>query len=511
MIRKIQGLAVGVALLVMTMAGHIAFAQKQGGILKLYHFDSPASMSIIEEAGAVTAIPMMAVFNNLVVYDQHVPQNSLKSIVPDLATDWSWDQTKTTLTFKLRQGVKWHDGRPFTGADVKCTWNLLLGTGNDKLRLNPRKSWYQNLEDVTVVNDYEATFRLKRPQPALIGLLASGVSPVYPCHVSVREMRQHPIGTGPFKFIEFKPNERITLTRNNDYWKKDRPYLNGIEYTIIRNISTANLAFTAGTLDMTHPVFMQIPVLQGVQKEDPQAICQIVPSNVNRNLIINRTAPPFNNSELRRAMTLALDRRAFIDILTAGKGDVGGAMLPLPGGMPPEVLKALPGYDPDVQKNRAEARRIMEELGYGSANRLKLKVSARNIPITRDPAVVLIDQLKEIYIDGELETVESANWFPKVTRKDYSVGLNLTGKSVDDPDQNFYENYVCGAQANYDGYCNPEIDALIDQQSAEPNQERRRNLVWEIERKLVEDGARPIIFYPRHLLASVRKGSHAHG
>jgi peptide/nickel transport system substrate-binding protein len=139
----------------------------------------------------------------------------------------------------------------------------------------------------------------------------------------------------------------------------------------------------------------------------------------------------------------------------------------------------------------------MKKLGYGPDNRLKIKVSARNIPITRDPAVILIDQLKEIYIDGELETIETANWYPKVMRKDYTIGLNLTSKSVDDPDQNFYENYACGAEGNYEGYCNPEVDKLIDRQSAEANQEKRRELVWQIERKLVEDGARPIIFYPR--------------
>src|SRR3984893_1874031 len=251
---------------------------------------------------------------------------------------------------------------------------------------------------------------------------------------------------------------------------------------------------------MTHPVFMQMPVLRDVQKGDQDAICRIVSSNVSRNLIINRTAPPFDNPDLRRAMALALDRKAFVDILTDGKGDLGGAMLPLPEGlwgMPQDVLKTLPGYDPDVRKNRVEARQIMEKLGYGPDNRLKLKVSARNIPISRDPAVILIDQLKEIYIDAELELTESANWFPKVIRKDYSVGLNLTGKSVDDPDQNFYENYVCGAEANYDGYCNHTIDQLIDEQSSESDQEKRKGLVWEIERKLAEDDARPIIFYPR--------------
>jgi len=100
---------------------------------------------------------------------------------------------------------------------------LLTGKSSDKLRLNPRKSWYNNIEEITTNGDHEATFVLKRPQPWLIALLASGYAPVYPCHVSSRDMRTHPIGTGPFKFVEFKPNERIVVARNPDYWKKGRP------------------------------------------------------------------------------------------------------------------------------------------------------------------------------------------------------------------------------------------------------------------------------------------------
>src|SRR5256885_1758363 len=135
--------------------GGVASAQKPGGVLKMSHFDSPASMSLHEEATAAANRPMMGVFNNLVMYKQDVPQNSLQSIVPDLATSWSWSEEGTELTFPLRQGVKWHDGKPFTAKDVKCTWDILAGKSDDKLRLNPRKSWYRNLEEVTVNGDYE--------------------------------------------------------------------------------------------------------------------------------------------------------------------------------------------------------------------------------------------------------------------------------------------------------------------------------------------------------------------
>jgi len=475
-------------------------AQKQGGILRQYMIDSPASMSIHEEATPVATRPVMAVFNNLVMFDEHVPQNSISSIVPDLATGWSWNEDGTELMFPLRQGVKWHDGKPLTAQDVKCTWDLLQGKTSDKLRLNPRKPWYRNLEEVTTNGDYEVVFRLKRPQPAFVMLLASGLSPVYPCHVSARDMRTHPIGTGPFKFVEFKPNEYIKVTRNADYWKPGRPYLDGIEYTITKNRSTAILAFAAGKYDLTFAGTVTIPLLKDVKSQVPDAVCDLPQGSVSVNLIINRDVPPFDNADLRRAMALILDRKAFIDILTEGQGTMGGVLQPPPAGswgMPRDVLETLPGYDPDVQKNRGEARRIMQKLGYGPDKRLRVKLSSRDIPPYRDPAVILIDQLKDVYIDGELETIDTTNWFPRIMRKDFTVGLNLTPNFVDDPDPTFYANYVCGAEANFNNYCNPEVDKLVDQQSAEADVQKRKKLVWEIERKLAEDSARPVIFYGR--------------
>ena len=145
-------------LLITLVAGASAFAQKQGGILRSYMLDSPASMSIHEEATIYAERPMMAVFNNLVLFNQHVKQNTLDSIVPDLATGWSWSEDGAELTFPLRQGVKWHDGKPFTANDVKFTWDLLVGKSAEKLRINPRKGWYSDLEEVTTKGDYEVTF-----------------------------------------------------------------------------------------------------------------------------------------------------------------------------------------------------------------------------------------------------------------------------------------------------------------------------------------------------------------
>jgi peptide/nickel transport system substrate-binding protein len=160
--RKLPRLAAATALLIACLAADTALAQKAeaqkaGGVLQIAHRDSPASMSTLEEVTISTVAPMMAVFNNLVIFDQHVPQNSLQSIVPDLAAGWSWNEDGTELTFRLREGVRWHDGQPFTAKDVQCTWDMLLGKSAAKFRINPRKSWYWNLDRVTVDGDREAS------------------------------------------------------------------------------------------------------------------------------------------------------------------------------------------------------------------------------------------------------------------------------------------------------------------------------------------------------------------
>jgi peptide/nickel transport system substrate-binding protein len=416
-----------------------------------------------------------------------------------LATGWSWNEEGTELTLPLREGVAWHDGKPFTAGDVVCTFDLLTGKSRESLRVNPRKSWYRNLERVTTNGDYEVTFHLKRPQPAFLTLLASGFSPIYPCHVAPRDMRQHPIGTGPFIFAGFKPNEYIKVTRNPNYWKKGRPLLDGIEYTIIKNLSTAVLALISGKFDTAFPYSLTVPLLKDVKSQMPQAMCEMGPVGLNRNLLVNRDVPPFDDPDLRHAMALSLDRQAFIDILTEGEGDIGGVMQPPPAGlwgMPPDTLQTLPGYGPDIQKNRADARQIMQKLDYGPDHRLEIKVSVRDLPYLRDPAVILIDQLKQVFIDGRLETIDTTNWFPRVMRRDYIVALAGAG-SGPDPDQNLHLLYGCGAELNYNGYCSAEVDRLIDRQSTEVDHEKRKQLVWEIERKLAEDGARPIIFYDR--------------
>ncbi|MBL6653188.1 MAG: ABC transporter substrate-binding protein [Reyranella sp.] len=477
-----------------------ASAQTTGGVLKIYHRDNPPSTSIHEEATNSTVVPFMALFNNLVVFDPQVAQNSDRSIVPDLAKSWSWNSDMTELTFKLRDDVMWHDGLPFTARDVICTFNLLTDKAREKLSRNPRKEWYRNVDFVDARDTYEVTLYLTHPQPSILSVLASGYSPIYPCHVSPSQMRSRPIGTGPFKLAAFREFQSISLVRNPDYWKKGKPYLDGIEFTLSNSPATAILSFVAGRFDMTFPWEVTPEQLRIVRQRAPAALCETTAMNLNVNLLINRTARPFDNAELRRAVMLTIDRAAFVEALGRNVTEIGGTMQPPKDGvwgLPADSLAAVPGYGTDVEGNRAEARALMEKLGYGTNNRLDLKVITRGVSTYTDAAPTLLSQLKEIYIDPQLEIVETAGWFTRVGAKNYAMALNATGNGIDDPDQTLYENFACRSARNYTGYCNRDVERMFDAQSVETDPQKRLRLVHEIDVRLLADGARPPIVWKR--------------
>ena len=355
-----------------------ALAQKAGGVLKIQHMDSPPSASIHEEATVSVAVPFMSLYNNLVMFDHHVAKNSLDSVVPDLATKWAWTADNTKLVFTVSEGVKRHDGKPFSAKDVACTFDLMLGGESEaKLRRNPRSSWWTNVEKVTADSDTQATFHLKAPQPSLLALLASGYTPIYPCHIPPDQMRRKPVGTGPFKLAEFKMNEGIKLTKNADYWKKGRPYLDGIEFTIMPDRGTRMLAFIAGKFDMTFPTDVSVPLLKNIRKDAPKAVCTMRESGVSVNLIINREAAPFDNPKIRRALALTLDRKAFIDIISEGEDKMAGIMLPPPDGgwgMTPEMMKDLPGYG-DVAQARELDPKKRQQMVWDIDHKLQAEIA----------------------------------------------------------------------------------------------------------------------------------------
>jgi peptide/nickel transport system substrate-binding protein len=486
------------ALLVALTAGGPVWGQapKYGGVLVTHPLSAPPSLSPHEESTIATVAAASPCLNNLVYFDPAKRQESVDTIIPELAERWSWQDNYRTLVFFLRRDVKWHDGKPFTSQDVKYTFDVVRGApdAKAKLKINPRKLWYENIEAIEAPDPSTVIFRLKRSQPSLLPMLAAGYSAVYPAHVPVTEFKNRCIGTGPFKLKDHKPGEFLEYVKNADYFVKGRPYLDGIKFVIIRDRSTQIAALQSGQLDVAGTGWNKTNA-DAAKAAAPKLVVLEADTNVNDNVLVNFKRPPFTDPRVRQAINLALDRKAYLVGPRQGAATFGGALLPRPAGvwgLPAAEVAKLPGMG-DAVKQKAEARKLLADAGFGAGNPLKLTVSTRALAIYVDTASWMVDQLQQIGVAATLEQIETGVWHPKMTRLEYQIALNLTGVGVDDPDAQLFENYRCGSQRNFSGYCSEEIDRLMVEQSQTLDRAKRLALVNEIDRKLQADGARPVL------------------
>jgi len=311
-----RGLWIFIVLAVATGLFHSARADtpKYGGILNLMQREElPQGLSIHESSTIATVWPASPCFNNLVYFDPMKPVETPESIIGELAEKWSWQDGYRNLVFFLRKDVKWHDGQRFTSRDVKFTFDLVreASDAQGKLRLNPRKDWYANVEAIEASEPYTVVFRLHRPQPSILMMLASGQSPIYPAHVPLADQRNRCVGTGPFKFKEWRRGEFVEYVKNPDYFVKGRPYLDGLRYVIISERGTRTAALQAGRLDVAGPGETTKPIADQLKAAVPQMVITRVGSLTSPNLLVNHTRPPFNDLRVRRAVDLAIDREGY--------------------------------------------------------------------------------------------------------------------------------------------------------------------------------------------------------
>jgi peptide/nickel transport system substrate-binding protein len=265
-------------------------APKRGGILNAMLGEDPPGFSIHEVATISGLWPVMPCYSNLVLFDQFKAHETAETVLPELAEKWSWQDNYRNLVFFLRRGVKWHDGHPFTSKDVKYTFDVVREAADApaKLRLNPRKEWYANIDAIEAADPYTVVFRLKRPQPSLLLMLASGYSPVYPAHVPLAELRQRCIGTGPFRLKHYARGEMVELERNPEYFVTGRPYLDGIRYPIIGERGTRLAALQAGRLDLAMPLEMTKTMADTIKANAPSLVVAETGQIGSDNVIMNQ-------------------------------------------------------------------------------------------------------------------------------------------------------------------------------------------------------------------------------
>ena len=334
--------------------------------------------------------------------------------------------------------------------------------------MNPRKLWYESVEAIEAPEPHTVVFRLKHPQPSLLLMLASGYSPVYPAHVPLAEFKNRCIGTGPFKLKENKPGELVEYVKNPDYFIKGRPYLDGIKFVDHpRPLDPDRRA-------AVRPARRGRQRLEQDQRRERQerraaswSSSRPTPTSTTTcsSTSSGRRSP---TSRVRRAINLALDRKAYLVGPRQGAATFGGALLPKPAGvwgLPAAEVAKLPGHG----RSRQAEGRGQEAAGRGRLHR-RQPAEDRRSPRARwrstsTPPSWMVDQLQQVGIEATLEQIETGVWHPKMTRLEYQVALNLTGTGIDDPDAQLFENYRCGSQRNFSGYCSEEIDRLMVEQS----------------------------------------------
>jgi len=493
------------AVLVATPAGAQSGKPKRGGILNTVLTEDPPGLLVHESATISNVWPMSPCYSNLVIFDPLKPLDSAETVIPELAERWSWQDNFRNLVFFLRKNVTWHDGRPFTARDVKHTFDMVREAPDAtvKLRTSPRKDWYANVEAIETPEPYTVVFRLKRPQPSLLLMFASGYSPVYPAHVPVADLRQRCVGTGPFRQKEYLRGQLIELERNPSYFVPDRPYLDGIRYTIIRERGTRLAALQAGRIDAFLPLEMTKAMADAARAQAPSLVITEVGQNGSDNVVLNHKRPPFDNLVVRRAVNLAMDRNAYVRGVRQNGAVTGAALMPKPlgfWGLPEPELRTLPGYR-DPAQDKAEAKRLLASAGFGPDRPLRVDLVTRTLPIYLDLASFVVDQLRLIGVEATIKQLDTAAWFPALSRRDYQIGANLTAGGFDDPDAYLFENYKCGSPRNYTDYCSEELDRLIDQQSEELDRTKRYKLAADIQRKLEADVARPMLGWRKEYFA----------
>jgi peptide/nickel transport system substrate-binding protein len=469
---------------------------KRGGILTSLVIEDPPGFLIHEAATTSTVWPMMPCYSNLVLFDQLKARETLDSVVPELAEKWSWQDNYRNLVFFLRKNVKWHDGQPFTSRDVKYTFDVVREAKDApaKLRLSPRKEWYDNVEAIETPDPTTVIFRLKRPQPSLLLMLAAGYAPILPAHVPVAELRQRCVGTGPFKLKQYVRGQVIELERNPDYFVPGRPYLDGIRYLIITERGTRLAALQTNRVDAFVPLEMTRAMVDTVRTNTPALVVSETGQLGSDNVVLNHKRPPFDNVIVRRAISYAMDRNASVKTVRHGGAVVGAALMPPPfgtWGLPAKELQSLAGYQ--GAKDKVEARRLLAQAGYGPGKPLRVELTTRTSPIYLDLASFVADQLHQVGIEVTVRELDTPQYFPALARHEFQIGANLTAPGIDDPDAALFENYKCGTARNYSNYCSEEMDRMIDRQSAELNHAKRLAMVWDIQRKLEADVARPML------------------
>ena len=409
------------------------------------------------------------------IFDDLLSRGDNLDVAPGLAERWEIPDPLTYI-FHLHRGVKFHDSRPLTSRDVKWTFDSLL---QGKIR-SAKAAAYRFVDRLDAPDDSTIVFRMKEPDAALLWNLSDGAIGIVPFG-SENEMTNHPVGSGPFKFVSSETDKEVILERNADYWG-EKAKLHRVRFAVVPDSTTQALELRKGTGDLTINSLTPDSVL--TLEREPSLAVEHAPGTEIQYLGFNMRDPILKDARVRQAIAYALDRRPMIQYLWAGWAQPARSVLP-------SQSWAYNGDVPSYDYNPDKARALLDAAGYPLINGVRLHITMKTSTIesTRLMVAVMQQQLREVGVALDIRSFEPATFLADVIHGAFQMyGLRWVGGNQD-PDifYVFHSSRFPPNGANRGRYSNPKVDALIDQARREVDQNARRKAYAEVQQIVAQE------------------------
>ncbi|GIO15345.1 diguanylate phosphodiesterase [Cohnella xylanilytica] len=425
----------------------------------------PQDIDYLDPHLAVAAGTSEVLFN---IFEGLLKPNSKGELQPAIAESYEISPDGLTYTFKLRDGVKFHNGNPVTSADVKYSYDRLAGKDTGK----PLLSSFASVDTIETPDDKTVVIKLKENNTSFLTALTSAVIPK-----DYQDSNKKPIGTGPFKFKEYAAGQKIVLEKNPDYYVKGLPHLDQVEFRIITDAEAAYLAFKSGEIDLYPRIGTE--KLAELGDEFGQ---QSGPQNLVQELVLNNAKKPFDDIRVRQAINYAIDKDEIIQGVALGQGlKVGSHLSSVLKQYYQEGLEDL--YKTDVEK----AKSLLAEAGYKDG--LNITISVPSVyPFHVNTAQVIAQQLEKAGIKAKIESVEWAVWLDRIYKgRDYESTIIAFDGKLNPYD--ILNKFLSDAPNDFFNYKNPEYDKTLKSALTEVDETKRADLYKKAQTILAQDAA----------------------
>ena len=457
-----------------------AFAQQSGGTLSAAWNQEPVGF----DPHIVSAVSSHQILTNVV--DNLVTLDEQQNIVPELAESWEVSEDGLTLTFNLREGVQFSNGKALEAAHFKAVFDRILdpdtGSGN---------AWRMaGVESVEAPDTRTVVLNLSAPTPGLLGHLAvsKALGVFDPSSIEDGTVNTRPIGTGPFMISDFQPGTRVLLEKNPNYWRDGLPYLDAVDVRIIPDETVRRTALVTGEIDWAFAIPAQ-SVTELRERDD--VVIDDTPAGAYYYIGVNTTEGPLAEPAVRQAISYAINRGNIVQ--AAEFGNAEATQDPIPSNSAWSFGYAP--YEQDVER----ARELLAEAGYADGFAMTI-MPTTEVPATIRAAQVIQADLAAVGIRAEINTLEWAEWLQEQGAGNYETYV-CSWNGLVDPDDFFYAQHHTGEVFNFTGYSNPSVDELLDEGRTLADFDARYEIYEQVNQMIVDDAPYIYLYNPLQIHA----------